>query len=66
MLMDACDAKCKIYSSDQTEVDRPCVVFCLKVPEVKIPFIVPFEILIKSHYVVTIQCILTTGCFIVQ
>ena len=27
------------------------------VPEVKIPFIVPVEILIKSHYVVTIQCV---------
>ena len=36
------------------------------VPEVKIPFIVPVEILIKSHYVVTIQCILTTGRCIVQ
>ena len=32
----------------------------------KNPIHFPVEILIKSHYVVTIQCILTTGRVIVQ
>ena len=44
-----------------TDIERNSAV-----PEVKIPFIFPVEILNKSHYVVTIQCILTTGRFIVQ
>ena len=36
------------------------------VPEVKIPFIFSIEVLIASHYVVTIQSILTTRRYIVK